>query len=93
MGIGSDSTPCARCELMAIGVLGEEINPAISKAICDVLSTKLSISDERWAMNQIYPCVQMVTLPPQAAASPTHNSDYKSTMYTHQEVDYCTRSN
>ena len=47
MGIGSDSSPCARCELMAIGVLGEEVNPAISKAICDVLGRKLSISDDR----------------------------------------------
>ena len=52
MGIGSDNSPCARCELMAIGVLGEEVNPAISKAICDVLGRKLSISDERWANDE-----------------------------------------
>ena len=47
MGIGTDSSPCARCELMAIGVMGEEVNPAISKAICDVLGRKLSINDDR----------------------------------------------
>lgn len=40
---------------MAIGVLGEEVNPAISKAICDVLGRKLSISDDRWVPSQSYP--------------------------------------
>lgn len=47
MAIGGDDAPCARCELMSIGSLGEKENVTISKAICDVISSKLSIKYDR----------------------------------------------
>ena len=47
MSFGGDSAPCARCEVVSIGNLGEKENVAISKTICDMLSSKLSISFNR----------------------------------------------
>ena len=47
MAIGGNRAPCARCEVMSIGSLGEKENVVISKAICDVISSKLSIDYDR----------------------------------------------
>ena len=47
MAKGGDRAPCARCEVESIGNLGEEENVAISKALCDMISSKLSISFDR----------------------------------------------
>lgn len=47
MAIGGDRSPCARCELMSVTNLGEKENVVISKAICDVISSKLSIKYDR----------------------------------------------
>lgn len=49
MSKGGARTPCARCEVISIGNLGEEENVKISKALCDVISSKLSIDYDRWA--------------------------------------------
>ena len=47
MAKGGDCSPCARCEVISIGNLGEKENVSISKAICDMISSKLSIDYER----------------------------------------------
>ena len=47
MGFGGDRAPCAKCEVVSIGNLGEQENIAISKAICDMISSKLSINYDR----------------------------------------------
>ena len=47
MAKGGDRSSCARCEVISIGNLGEQQNVAISKAICDMISSKLSIAYDR----------------------------------------------
>ena len=47
MSKGGDRSPCARCEVISIGNLGETENMAISKALCDAISSKLSIAYDR----------------------------------------------
>ena len=41
MSLGGDSSPCARCEIVSIGNLGEKENVFISKALCSVFSRNL----------------------------------------------------
>ena len=47
MSKAGDHSPCARCELISVGNLGETENVAISKALCDAISSKLSIAYDR----------------------------------------------
>ena len=47
MSKAGDHSPCARCELISVGNLGETENVAISKTLCDFISSKLSIAYDR----------------------------------------------
>ena len=48
MGFGGTRDPCAMIEVNSIGKLGIEENKAISKAIFDLIKSKLNIPNTRY---------------------------------------------